>query len=119
MSEPKPPMSAQKVQAYKDATDNLIYLKKEQLRIVYYTILALAAVYALAKASNATENLKAFFIFCSFAVTLFSVFWVWQFQISMRKFRTRLVGLYAESFTDEERTVLRLEATKDEVRSSD
>src|SRR4051794_36925463 len=46
-AEPKTPrvMPAQHAQAYKDATDNLIYLKKEQVQITYYTWLLLAALY--------------------------------------------------------------------------
>jgi hypothetical protein len=53
-------MSSQKVQAYKDATDNLIYLKKEQLRIVYYTILALTASYTLQRGRALLQISKPF-----------------------------------------------------------
>jgi hypothetical protein len=55
-----PEMSPQKVQAYKDATDNLIYLKKEQLRIVYYTILALTASYTLQRGRALLQISKPF-----------------------------------------------------------
>lgn len=108
------PMSPQMVQAYKDATDNLIYLKKEQMQINYYTVAALAALYILSYSQYSTANLKAFFIVCSIALTIFSIYVIWDYQVSMIKFRTRLSYLYDQYFTVDERTGMRLEAVANE-----
>jgi len=113
-TETKPDMPPQAVQAYKDATDNLIYLKREQLQIIYYTILVLAAIYILAKPETASANLRAFFIFCTAGLTFFSIWKVWEFQLAIKKFRIRLAQLYDEFFTETQRSNLCLEASKDE-----
>src|SRR6266576_466890 len=56
MTEPKN-MPTQHVQAYKDACDNLIYLKREQFQITYYTWLLLAALYILAHSADGTTRI--------------------------------------------------------------
>jgi hypothetical protein len=53
------PMDKPVAGAYKDAVDNLIFLKKEQFQVSYYTWLLLAAIYILsqnATTSNETWN---------------------------------------------------------------
>src|SRR5205814_8368182 len=44
-----PDMKPHVAQAYKDACDNLIYLKKEQFQVTYYTWLLLAALFILSR----------------------------------------------------------------------
>lgn len=89
-------MQPQYVQAYKDATDNLMYLKKEQLQLTYYTWLLLAAIYILA--DKLSPNAQSFLEVGAAFVGLFSVMLLWSFQRSMSQFRRRLRALYNKFF---------------------
>jgi hypothetical protein len=103
------PMSAQHVQAYKDATDNLIYLKREQFQITYYTWLLLAALYILSrqiKSEDTTMILKA----GVGAVTGASISILWAFQAAINRFRKRLGYIYATYFDETDRIGLGLDA---------
>jgi hypothetical protein len=75
----KPPMAPQQAQAYKDATDNLMFLKHEQVEITYYTWLLLAALYLLSKGVN--PNDKLILLAGVIAVLILSVVFVWSLRI--------------------------------------
>ena len=97
-------MPNQHVQAYKDATDNLLYLKKEQLQLTYYTWLLLAALYVLS--GKASPNARAFLEVGTGVVGLFSVLMLWGFQTSMKRLRSRLRTLYDRYFDKDEQISL-------------
>ena len=110
-------MPPQVVQAYKDATDNLMYLKKEQVQITYYTWLLLAALYILAGNQQTSDNAKAFLGAGTIIVGVASVIFIWSFHRSMAKFRARLRHLYSIYFDKDQRENLALDASNHYVMS--
>ncbi len=102
-------MPSQHVQAYKDACDNLIYLKKEQFQVTYYTWLLLAALYVLSRDFECCGKL----LLCVGAVVVgilsFSV--LRHFQAGIERFRERLKYIYGKYFGTAERQGLALDAT--------
>jgi hypothetical protein len=96
-------------QAYKDATDNLIYLKREQIQVTYYTWLLLAALYILARSVDV--SLKPVLLGGTFLVGAISIVILCFFQWSIHRFRRRLDHVYDVYFTPYERTRLGLNAT--------
>jgi hypothetical protein len=111
--QPKAGMTPQVAQAYKDATDNLIFLKREQFQITYYTWLLLAALYILSQRPNLNE--RAFLQAGVICVGVLSVTLIWSFYSSVKKFRLRLDSIYHTYFTQIERTDLQLEAAEPRV----
>lgn len=97
------PMGANIQQAYKEACDNLMYLKKEQFQVTYYTWALLAALFLL---SSSFPRGRPILFFGAFAVGILSVLTLIYFQRSLKKFRLRLAFIYGEYFSDEERTGL-------------
>ena len=85
-SEMKPHVS----QAYKDACDNLIYLKKEQFQVTNYTWLVLAALYILSRKFTAGTVGNDLLIGGAFVVGIVSLLVLWDFQSSIERFRNRL-----------------------------
>ncbi|MBR1241592.1 hypothetical protein JQ620_15795 [Bradyrhizobium sp. AUGA SZCCT0274] len=103
-----PAMNPQQAQAYKDATDNLIYLKREQFQVTYYTWLLLAALYILSR------QLKSDILVLQVgvvAVTAASIAILWTFQRNINRFRERLNYIYGKYFDEAERKGLGLNAT--------
>src|SRR5689334_4535038 len=82
----KKAMNPQQAQAYKDATDNLIYLKREQLQLTYYTWLLLAALYILSRQLTSSDIATILKIGVG-AVTAGSISILWGFQIAINRFR--------------------------------
>jgi lysylphosphatidylglycerol synthetase-like protein (DUF2156 family) len=108
---PKPlphEMKPNVVQAYKDACDNLIYLKKEQFQITYYTWLVLAALYLLSRSFVPGTTVL---FYGTFVVGILSIVTLIYFHLAIGRFSKRLDHIYADYFTDEERTRLCLETT--------
>jgi len=103
-----PAMPSQHVQAYKDATDNLMFLKREQVQITYYTWLLLASLYILAQ--QATEDAKAFLQAGCVVVCAYAVIMLWDMHGSMSGFRKRLRHIYSTYFSPDERGQLCLDA---------
>jgi hypothetical protein len=104
-------MPPQHVQAYKDAVDNLIFLKRQQWQITNYSVIAQAALFILSK--QVSPNPKAFLEWLTIPTMIVSIVVLWFMHGSMRKFRNRLATLYDSYFTQEERTSLHLMATHD------
>jgi hypothetical protein len=96
------------VQAYKDACDNLIYLKKEQFQVTYYTWLVLAALYILSRAFPAA---KGILVGGTCVVGLLSFVVLWHFQNGIERHRNRLAHIYEDYFTKDECWRLGLDAT--------
>ncbi|MEH2503700.1 hypothetical protein V1290_002511 [Bradyrhizobium sp. AZCC 1578] len=103
-----PDMKPHVGQAYKDACDNLIYLKKEQFQVTYYTWLVLAALYIL---SRAFPVAKEVLVWGTCAVGFISFFVLLNFQSSIERHRKRLASIYEDYFTERERKRLGLDAT--------
>jgi hypothetical protein len=103
-------MTPQLAQAYKDATDNLMYLKKEQVQITYYTWALLAALYLISKNQDINTAMKAVLAVGSLAVGGFSSYIIWSFHRSMAAFRRRLRHIYKTFFDEEQRRNLGLNA---------
>ena len=89
-------MPQQYAQAYKDAVDNLIYLKREQFQVTYFTWLLLAALYILS--GKASPNARSFLEMGAGLVGLFSVGTLLSFHRSMSGFRKRLRAIYDKFF---------------------
>jgi hypothetical protein len=106
-----PNMPNQVVHAYKDATDNLMYLKKEQVQITYYTWLLLAALYVLSRNQQTSDNAKAFLATGTILVGVASISFICSFHRSMAGFRRRLRTLYSKYFDADERQELNLDAS--------
>lgn len=105
-SEMKPHVS----QAYKDACDNLIYLKKEQFQVTNYTWLVLAALYILSRKFTAGTVGNDLLIGGAFVVGIVSLLVLWDFQSSIERFRNRLAHVYEDYFTKGECERLGLDA---------
>jgi hypothetical protein len=99
-------------QAYKDACDNLIYLKKEQFQVTYYTWAVLAALYILSRALPAGDLMKYFLLAGTFLVGFVSLYVLWDFRRSVERFRERLANIYEDYFTKLECKRLGLDASR-------
>jgi hypothetical protein len=101
-------MKSNVVQAYKDACDNLIYLKKEQFQITYYTWLVLAALYILS--SRFTPG-KLVLFYGTLVVALVSILTLFNLQHEIERFCKRLSYIYAEYFEKDDREGLGFNTT--------
>jgi hypothetical protein len=101
-------METHVVQAYKDACDNLMYLKKEQFQVTYYTWLLLAALYILARGLPAARMVL---LIGALVVGALSIGTLVHFQRAMGRFRERLNQIYRLYFTPQEVQGLGLDAT--------
>jgi hypothetical protein len=110
----KKAMNPQQAQAYKDATDNLIYLKREQLQLTYYTWLLLAALYILSRQLTSSDIATILKIGVG-AVTAGSISILWGFQIAINRFRARLAHIYEKHFDEPDRTGMGLNAADSHV----
>jgi hypothetical protein len=91
--------------AYKDAVDNIIFLKRQQWIATNYAVLIYAAIFVISAqyfsrtdfARNALGIIAiiTFFVHC-YVMTLF--------QATIEKFRSRLYRIYGTYFTTEERS---------------
>jgi hypothetical protein len=106
-----PDMKPHVAQAYKDACDNLINLKKDQLQVTYYTWLMLAALYLLARALPAEPYVREALLGGTVLVGFFSACILLSFQRSIGRFCERLARIYKDYFTQSERERLGLDAT--------
>ena len=93
-------MPPQHVQAYKDACDNLIYLKKEQFQVTYYTWLLLAALYVLSRDFGCCGKLLLSGGALVVGILSFAV--LRHFQAGIERFRKRLDFIYDKYFRAKE-----------------
>ena len=105
------PMNAQQAQAYKDAVDNLIFLKKQQWQVANYFWIGETALLYLAKLSPTAGQL-AFFQFAAALGVVFAVVTLGLLQASMKKFRTRIYYIYHQYFEPEELKKMGVSAQK-------
>lgn len=105
---PKEAASAQHVQAYKDAVDNIIFFKRQQWQISNYAFFTQAALYILSRQVPAIPKLV--FVGLSLITGAAAVAFLWFLQRSMDKMRERLAYIYNTHFEPAEREAMRLEA---------
>ena len=108
---PITPMTPQLAQAYKDATDNVMYFKKEQVQITYYTWLLLAALYIISRNYGPTSIVRTVLAVGTLLVWLFSTYIICSFHCSMAAFRRRLRHIYQTYFDQNQRNGLGLDAS--------
>jgi hypothetical protein len=96
---------------YKDAVDNLRFIKQQEWTVTRYALTAYAALFAVAKiAPNASD--KIFLIAATCLVALFSLMILCSLLDSLEKFRSRIGWVYKNYFSCDEREGLRLSEPK-------
>jgi hypothetical protein len=95
------PMSEGVKILYKESVDNVIFLKKQQWTITNYSLVAFAAVVALSKGSNNVESTLLTVI--AFGAWLYATICMIHTQMTLTKYRARLVHIYHKYFHEEER----------------
>ena len=93
---------------YKDAVDNLRFLKTQQWSATNYAALAQAAIFAVTV--SAGPNARSLLLTASIVVAILSIYSIWLAESSMAKFRLRLNYIYQHHFDKIERQELRLDA---------
>ena len=93
---------------YKDAVDNLRFLKTHQWLATNYAALAQAAIFAVT--GKAGPNYRALLVTASIIVAILSIYSIWLAENSMAKFRLRLNYIYQRYFDEMEREELKLDA---------
>jgi hypothetical protein len=95
--------------AYRDAVDNIIFIKRQQWTATNYALLIYAAIFVISdqyfsRTDFARNSLGII------AVVVFFTHWymMYLFQQTIEKFRSRLYWIYSTYFTANERTALDL-----------
>ena len=94
--------------AYKDAVDNIIFLKRQQWVATNYALLLYAAVFAMAQHIGLTDfarNSLGIVAICTFFIHWYMMY---LFQQAIEKFRGRLFWIYRTYFNGEEQAGLEL-----------
>lgn len=91
---------------YKGAIDNIIFLKRQQWVITNYTLIAYAAVVALAKNANDVE--KTLLTLLAAGAWGYAFFCMIHTQMTLTKLRGSLFHIYQTYFSDDERAVFKL-----------
>ena len=93
--------------AYRDAVDNIVFLKRQQWLATNYVLLLYAAIFVISahyfSRTDVTRNWLG-----AITIAAFVVHW-WMlhlFQRSIEKFRNRLAWIYSTYFSEEERAGL-------------
>jgi hypothetical protein len=95
--------------AYRDAVDNIVFLKRQQWLATNYVLLLYAAIFVISahffSRTDAARNWLGVLTIAAFVVH----WWMLHiFQRSIEKFRNRLAWLYTTYFSGEERAGLDL-----------
>lgn len=99
-------MPPQMQAVYKDAIDNLIFLKRQQWTITNYVIAAFVGIYAISGSCDLSGKI-GLTVFAA-AATIYGLWILTHLQGGMVKFRDRLGWLYQNYFTCTEREALAL-----------
>jgi hypothetical protein len=95
--------------AYKDAVDNIIFLKRQQWVATNYALLVYAAIFVIsAQYFSRTDFARN--ALGIVAIATFSIHWyvIFVFQRAIDRFRSRLYWVYRTSFNGEEQAGLDL-----------
>jgi hypothetical protein len=95
--------------AYKDAVDNILFLKRQQWLATNYVLLLYAAIFLISAHYFSRTDVARNWLG---VITIVAFFVHWYmlhlFQGSIERFRNRLVWIYQTYFTEEERAGLDL-----------
>jgi hypothetical protein len=95
--------------AYRDAVDNLIFLKRQQWVATNYALLVYAAIFVISaqyfQRTDFARNLLGIVAIVAFFIHWYMMF---LFQSAIEKFRARLYWIYRTYFNGEEQTGLDL-----------
>jgi hypothetical protein len=94
--------------AYKDAVDNIIFLKRQQWVATNYALLLYAAIFAMSQHIGLTDfarNSLGIVAICTFFIHWYMMY---LFQQAIDKFRGRLSWIYRTYFNGEEQAGLEL-----------
>jgi hypothetical protein len=96
--------------AYKEAVDNIIFVKRQQWMATNYAILVYAAIFVIsAHYFNRTDLARNWLGVLTIAVFVIHWFMLHLFQREIEKFRNRLGWIYMTYFSEEERAGLNVE----------
>ena len=90
--------------AYKDALDNIAFLKRQQWIITNYSFAAYAALYFLCKETHPNNSVRFLIAFIIVIVASYCVAVLSSFEDGMKKFRARLNWIYKNQFSRAEQT---------------
>ena len=101
--------------SYRDAINNMIFLKRQQWQIVYFILLAQAAVVGIATTQNGAIELHhmryiAILVFVAHYVLM------WKNASGMAKFRRRLKYIYESYYSQAEITAMELKVSVRQTR---
>jgi amino acid permease len=95
--------------AYKDAVDNIIFLKRQQWVATNYALLVYAAIFVIsAQYFSRTDFARNSFGIVAIATFLIHCYIMFVFQRAIDKFRSRLYWIYRTCFSGEEQAGLDL-----------
>jgi hypothetical protein len=102
-------MPGQIAAAYRDAVDNILFLKRQQWLATNYVLLLYAAIFVISAHYFSRTDVARNWLGI-LTIIAFVVHWgmLHLFQSSIEKFRNRLVWIYRSYFSDEERVGLDL-----------
>jgi hypothetical protein len=93
---------------YKDAVDNLMFIKREVWRITYYATAAYVALFTAAKAIDAEFYDRLVFSGVAIAIGALSGLMLKSYADTLEKFRERLAWIYETYFSSNEQEGLGL-----------
>jgi amino acid permease len=109
MTSPERQMPPHIGRAYRDAVDNIIFLKRQQWVATNYALLVYAAIFVISaeyfsRTDFARNSLGII------AIVVFVIHWyvIFVFQRAINKFRSRLYWIYRNYFNGEEQAGLEL-----------
>jgi hypothetical protein len=95
--------------AYKDAVDNIIFLKRQQWLATNYALLVYAAIFVIsAEYFSRTDFARNWLGIIAIATFFFHLYVIYSFDATISKFRERLDWIYRTYFSGEERNNLKL-----------
>jgi len=109
MEKPERQMPVHVEAAYKDAVDNIIFLKRQQGVATNYALLVYAAIFVIsAQYFSRTDFARNALGIVAIATFLIHCYIMFVFQGTIDKFRSRLYWIYRTYFSGEEQTGLDL-----------
>ena len=102
-------MTAHVEAAYKDAVENIIFLKRQQWVATNYAVLVYAAIFVISGAYFSRTDFARNMLGIVTIVT-FGIHWyiMYIFQVAISRYRRRVNWVYQTYFTQEERVGLNL-----------
>ena len=94
--------------AYKDAVDNIIFLKRQQWVATNYAVLVYAAIFAISQHIGLTDFARNSLGAGAIGTFFIHLYMMYLFQQAIDKFRRRLYWIYRTYFNGEERAGLDL-----------